>query len=106
MIAEPNEPEAVEPAPTLPRLFLHEPGWRIAQKFGSEKEYCYMTAPGQDYYHRLLDGEVYLFHGDEKLCLRCAARRGLLSFDPKRLLDEPVLIASTEPPYDLGPPRS
>ena len=39
-----------------------------------------MMAPGQDYYHRLLDGEIYLVRDDEKLCLACAERRGLLSY--------------------------
>jgi hypothetical protein len=67
------------------RLFLHEPGWGVALKIGSERAFCYQIAPGQDYYHRLLDGEIYLYHGDEKLCLACAARRGLLSHDSRSL---------------------
>ena len=54
------------------RLFLYENGWRIALKAGSDREFCFMTAPGQDYYHRLLEGEIYLARGDEKLCLACA----------------------------------
>ena len=52
------------------RLYLKEPGWRVAQKTDSEKSYCYMMAPGQDYYHRLLDGEIYFYHGPERLCPR------------------------------------
>jgi hypothetical protein len=72
---------------TQPRLFLREPGWRIGQKVGSVREFCYMTAPGQDYYHRLLDGELFVFHGDEKLCLACADRRGLLSQEARPLRD-------------------
>jgi hypothetical protein len=78
--SEPRAP-GLRPAP----LFLREPGWRIAQKTGSEREFCYMTAPGQDYYHRLLDGELFAFHGIEKLCLACADRRGLLSREPRPL---------------------
>ena len=81
--------ESAENAPSLPRLFLFEPGWRIGRKASSEREFCYTIAPGQDYYHRLLDGEVYLFKADEKVCLPCAARRGLLRYDPK-LLREPI----------------
>jgi hypothetical protein len=77
--------EPIEDAPMLPRLFLFEPGWRIARKSSSEREFCYQIAPGQDYYHRLLDGEIYLVKADEKICLPCAARRGLLSYDPKSL---------------------
>jgi hypothetical protein len=85
---------SIDPSPApqdsaQPRLFLREPGWRIGQKAGSEREFCYMTAPGQDYYHRLLDGELFVFHGIEKLCLACADRRGLLSREP-RPLREPV----------------
>jgi hypothetical protein len=46
-----------------------------------------MMAPGQDFYHRLLDGEIYLHRDDEKLCFDCAARRGLIALSPKRLRD-------------------
>jgi hypothetical protein len=92
---------SIDPKPALrdsalPRLYLREPGWRIAVKAGSEREFCYMTAPGQDYYHRLLDGEIHLAHGEEKLCLSCADRRGLLVFEPKPLRDPGVTI--TIPP--------
>ena len=72
-----------------PRLFIFEPGWRVGIKRGSERVFCYMMAPGQDYYHRLLDGELFLHHGDERLCLSCAARRGLIAFEP-RLLRNPI----------------
>ncbi|HEX8200780.1 MAG TPA: hypothetical protein VF590_09850 [Isosphaeraceae bacterium] len=85
-----------KPAPRgggLPRLYLREPGWRVAVKAGSEREFCYMVAPGQDYYHRLLDGEVFLTHGEEKLCLACADRRGLLAFEAKPLRDPVATIS-------------
>ena len=58
------------------RLYLKEPGWRVAQKTDSEKAYCYMMAPGQDYYHRLLEGEIYFYHGTERLCAACAGAGG------------------------------
>ena len=74
----------------LPRLFVFEPGWRISRKSGSEREFCYVMAPGKDYYHRLMDGEIYIVKTDEKLCLPCAARRGLISYDPKSLRDPAV----------------
>ncbi|MDX2037257.1 MAG: hypothetical protein SFX72_11455 [Isosphaeraceae bacterium] len=85
-----TDPAASVPAPARPaseprRLFIHEPAWRVALKSGSEREYCYMMAPGQDYYHRLLDGEIYLTKGDEKLCFACAQRRGLLAAEGKQL---------------------
>ena len=78
---EPKPAEKTEPR----RLFIHEPGWRVALKIGSVKSFCYQMAPGQDYYHRLLDGEVYLHHGDERLCIACAERRGLLTHAAKGL---------------------
>jgi hypothetical protein len=74
------------------RLFLREPGWRIALKTGSTREFCYVMAPGQDFYHRLQDGELYVFHGDERLCLACAQRRGLLSYEPKPLRESVVYL--------------
>jgi hypothetical protein len=79
-------------APAPRRLFIHEPGWRIGHKRGSTREFCYMIAPGQDFYHRLQDGELYLYHGDERICFACAARRGLLSYEPKVLREAPALI--------------
>ncbi|MDR3638119.1 MAG: hypothetical protein P4L84_30215 [Isosphaeraceae bacterium] len=68
-----------------PRVFVREPGWRIGHKVGSTREFCYMMAPGQDFYHRLLDGEVFLFNNEERLCFACAQRRGLLSHAAKGL---------------------
>lgn len=97
-------------APTLPRMFLFEPGWRVGMKVGSEREYCYSAAPGQNYYHRLVDGELYLYHADEKICIPCAGRRGLLNFEPRPLrdsisandLDTPEELSD----YEVEPPRT
>lgn len=75
-----------------PRMYLFEPGWVIGVKTGSEREFCYMMAPGQDYYHRLLDGEIFLARDEERLCLACAARRGLIAFEPKRLREAIVAV--------------
>jgi hypothetical protein len=76
-------------AEAIPHLYVFEPGWRVSIKRGSHREFCYAMAPGQDYYHRLLDGELYLHHGDEKFCLSCASRRGIISYEP-RLLRNPI----------------
>ena len=90
------------------RLFLREPGWKVALKVGSERVFCYMMAPGQDYYHRLLDGEVYVVHGDERICLACAARRGLFSHDARGLGGEVLSSFDLDGPhgsqFDLVPP--
>jgi hypothetical protein len=73
-------------------MFIHEVGWRVGVKSGSTRELCYMISPGQDFYHRLLDGEMFLVRDGERLCLSCAARRGLLSFEPKQLRDSIVSV--------------
>jgi len=67
------------------RLFLFESGWRISIKTDSQRAYCYMMAPGQDYYHGLLDGEVFLQRGEQRYCMACAIRRGLVALEPRRL---------------------
>jgi hypothetical protein len=74
------------------RMYLHEPGWGICIKTGSHREFCYTMAPGEDFYHRLRDGEVFLFRSDERLCLSCAARRGIIVSAPKRLRDKVVSV--------------
>ena len=76
----------------IPRLFLRESGWTVRLKPGSEREFCHQMAPGQDFYHRLAAGEVYLVRGDEKLCIPCAARRGLFEARPRGLHTSPELL--------------
>jgi hypothetical protein len=92
------------------RLFLHEPGWTIGLKVGSEKAFCYMMNPGQDYYHRILDGEIYLYNDDERLCFGCAERRGLINDQPRGLaMSQPSMDIEIAPDdrgsqFDLVPP--
>ena len=57
-------PSADEIVPAR-RMFIFEPGWRVGVKTGSVRELCYMIAPGQDYYHRLLEGEIFLVRDGE-----------------------------------------
>ena len=40
--------------------------------------------PGQDYYHRLLDGELFLHHGDERLCSQLPRPPRNHRFEPRR----------------------
>jgi hypothetical protein len=86
-----------------PRMYIFEPGWRVSIKRGSHREFCYMMAPGQDYYHRLLDGELFLHHGDERLCFGCAVRRGVIAFEPRRLRNpiDSSLAESSDLNFDL-----
>ena len=86
------------------RMYISEPGWQIGVKIGSQREFCYMKAPGQDFYHRLLDCEVFLQHDDERLCMACATRRGLITAQPKRLREAiiPLPFDREAIPLDLG----
>jgi hypothetical protein len=90
--------------PAVRRMYLSEPGWRIGVKTGSDREFCYMMMPGQDFYHRLLDGEIFLHRHQEKLCLACASRRGLLVAEPRRLREAVVPLPADEEsiPLELG----
>lgn len=91
-----DEPADDREAVSSSRLYMAEPGWRIGVKAGNDREFCYTMTPGQDFYHRLLDGEIFLYRHDEKLCLACASRRGLLVGEPRRLRE--VVIS---PPPDI-----
>jgi hypothetical protein len=51
-------------------------GWQAKVKHGWEKLFCYLKHPGDDAFHMILNGEVYLQRGDEKYCLDCALRHG------------------------------
>lgn len=64
------------------RLYVpHAAGWTARIKQGWEKEYCFAKAPGEDYFHLLVGGEIYLEHGNERYCLNCALRYGIINFD-------------------------
>jgi hypothetical protein len=82
-VSPPHENGTV--AESLPRLYVFESGWHVNIKRGNHREFCHIMAPGQDYYHRLLDGEIYLSHGEDRFCLNCAARQGIIAFEPRRL---------------------
>jgi hypothetical protein len=99
-----HESDRELPPPEPRRLYLREPGWRITVKQGSLREFCYMAAPGQNYYHRLRDGELVVYSPEEKLCAACAQRRGLLTDEPRLLRESthgglPGLVDPAE--YDL-----
>jgi hypothetical protein len=76
-----SEPaESPRRAPPDQRLYIPEPdGWQAQIKRSWDNEYCYAKSPGEDYFHLLLGGELYIQHGDEKYCLNCALRRGLIT---------------------------
>ena len=79
-----KQPENREPAepPADVRFYIPEPKiWTARVKVDWEKEYCYAKLPGQDYLHLLLAGEIFIESRDERLCLTCALRKGVITTD-------------------------
>ena len=48
-------------------------------KLSSEKGYCHHRFPGEEHFHLLIGGELYVARGDQKICLECAMRLGYLT---------------------------
>lgn len=82
--AEPAQPEPAVPVDETPdvRLYVCEPeSWQAHVKYDSERVYCYAKSPGEDFFHLILNGEVYLQRDSEKYCLQCALRQGVATQD-------------------------
>ncbi|MFO1020574.1 MAG: hypothetical protein U0903_07750 [Planctomycetales bacterium] len=64
------------------RLYFpdHE-GWTAQIKRSWENEYCFTANPGQDFFHLLVNGEIYVQKGAEKYCLNCALRQKVITGD-------------------------
>lgn len=75
--------EAPQPNPPADaRLYVPKPdGWEVHIKNGWTKEYCFMQNPGEEYFHLLMHGEIYVQHGHDKYCLNCALRHGMITTD-------------------------
>lgn len=54
---------------------------RVTMKADWAKEYCFLQNPGDDHFHLLVHGEVFVQKGDDRYCLNCALRLGLVSRD-------------------------
>lgn len=76
-----EDSSSVEPEPEHDRrLYLPSfEGWSAHLKTDSEKVYCYSKMPGEDFYHRISRGEIYVQRDHEKYCIECALRLGLLT---------------------------
>ena len=72
---------SVDPIPDK-RLYVpsHE-DWNVHIKRDSNRHYCYSKHPGEDWFHLLLNGEIYVSRQHEKYCLQCALRMGFLTED-------------------------
>ena len=80
--------------------------WLVRVKPGFEREYCHAKTPGEDHYHLLMGGEVIVENGEQRYCLNCAARLGLVTAD--RLYWQKgrgETIARDEPPIPDSPPH-
>lgn len=64
------------------RLYVCDPNSMQARVMhDSAYTFCYSKHPGEDYFHRILHGEIYVVSGTEMYCLTCALRNGLITSD-------------------------
>lgn len=64
------------------RLYVpHPDNWAIRVKPSFDREFCHAKFPGEEHYHLLLGGEVFLDNGEQKFCLECALRLGHVTVD-------------------------
>jgi hypothetical protein len=81
--SDPELPDARynDPIPDT-RLYVPDNAdWDVHIKRDSERIYCYSKHPGQEYFHLVLSGEIYLTRQHERYCLRCALRMGFVTLD-------------------------
>lgn len=70
--------------PASPDLRLYVPDallWTVRVLTKTDRQYCHQHAPGEDYFHLIAPGEIYVEGDEEKLCLNCAFRRGIITQD-------------------------
>jgi hypothetical protein len=80
------------------RLYVPEhEGWSTGIQDDRSKEYCFAQKPGEDHYHLLVAGEIYLRRGSEKYCLNCALRHGFATRDRTFWQRGPSSVADDEP---------
>ncbi len=76
-----HEPRKVGDASVDRRLYVpFSEGWEVRIKTGP-RDYCSFRSPGEDGFHLLVSGEIYLQYGSQKMCLRCAYRQGFITDD-------------------------
>ncbi|MCX7419181.1 MAG: hypothetical protein NT013_06545 [Planctomycetia bacterium] len=63
------------------RLYVpHSQNWQAGIQTGA-REYCCIRQPGQDWFHLLVNGEIYLQFGTDKMCLNCAFQQRKITDD-------------------------
>jgi len=73
--------ETANDVPDIRIYVVDAQSWQARIKHDSDKIYCYQKNPGEEFFHLILNGEIYLTHGDEKYCLRCALRNEVVTSD-------------------------
>lgn len=71
-------------ADNVPDCRLYVPdqdGILVGVSKAGDRVYCFGKNPGEDYYHSILEGEIYLQRGKEVFCLRCALRQEFVTTD-------------------------
>ena len=77
----PFEGQIDDPSPDT-RLYVPENAdWDVQIKRDSQRIYCYAKLPGQEWFHLILNGEIYVTRQHERYCLRCALRLNFLTQD-------------------------
>jgi hypothetical protein len=76
-------PEAANStSPVDHRLYApHSEGWAAHIKANWDKDYCFLKKTGEDFFHLLQNGEIYVQRGTEKYCLNCALKLHILTED-------------------------
>jgi hypothetical protein len=100
-LADGKSPGAARAGDT--RIYVPEhQGWTAAIKHGWTKEYCFLQNPGEDFYHLLVSGEIYLQRGTEKYCLSCSLRHGFATRERSYWQKEAggTIAVSSEPTPD------
>ncbi len=64
------------------RLYVPRPaGWEVRIMTSGQREYCHSKNPGEDHFHLIVPGEIYLQRGEERYCLNCAYRSKIITTD-------------------------
>jgi len=76
------EPLELQAVPHDLRQYIpHPKNWQAHIMGNSPREYCHFKSPGEDWFHLLMAGEIYLQYGTAKFCLNCARRFGHTTAD-------------------------
>jgi hypothetical protein len=92
-------PEVPESKSREDRLYVPDyHGWKAAIKTDWNKEYCFLQKPGENFYHLIVNGEIYLQKGPEKYCLDCAVRHGFATHERGFWLQRPSSVPEDSAP--------